>query len=255
MMADEDVQACTQGKWSTRTDETGPLAASDQQARPPSSPKVPNGVGVQEPQDREKMSGGRGVEGVQDREAAAQSHVEVKSTELASKSAELVKSSEEDLRLAAEKAALEGELAGLCAQIKADASAGAELGEAVGTIEGVQAHENECAMRPGKDLETLAGREEGREEGTKERGSSASRDRARDCVSGEAGGGESDAAVMLSEAVEQQSDAVDISCALDLNEEGLQAGASVFAELRLGWSASPFVTPEVSRAWYFKPSM
>ena len=42
MMADEDVQACTQGKWSTRTDETGPLAASDQQARPPSSPKVPN---------------------------------------------------------------------------------------------------------------------------------------------------------------------------------------------------------------------
>ena len=159
MMADEDVQACTQGTWSTRTDETGPLAASDQQARPPSSPKVPNGVGVQEPQDREKMSGGRGVEGVQDREAAAQSHVEVKSTELASKSAELVKSSEEDLRLAAEKAALEGELAGLCAQIKADASAGAELGEAVGTIAGVQAHENECAMRPGKDLETLAGRE------------------------------------------------------------------------------------------------
>ena len=93
---------------------------------------------------------------MQDREAAAQSHVKVKSTELASKSAELVKSSEEDLRLAAEKAALEGELAGLCAQIKADASAGAELGEAVGTIAGVQAHENECAMRPGKDLETLA---------------------------------------------------------------------------------------------------
>ena len=78
MMADEDVQACTQGTWSTRTDETGPLAASDQQARPPSSPKVPNGVGVQEPQDREKMSGGRGVEGVQDREAAAQSHVDVR---------------------------------------------------------------------------------------------------------------------------------------------------------------------------------
>ena len=117
MMADEDVQACTQGTWSTRTDETGPLAASDQQARPPSSPKVPNGVGVQEPQDREKMSGGRGVEGVQDREAAAQSHVEVKSTELASKSAELVKSSEEDLRLAAEKAAFEGELAVLRAQM------------------------------------------------------------------------------------------------------------------------------------------
>jgi chromosome segregation ATPase len=50
--------------------------------------------------------------------SAARSQVEVKSTELASKSAELVKSSEEAARLAAEKAAMEDELTRLRAPMK-----------------------------------------------------------------------------------------------------------------------------------------